>query len=179
VKQARDRSYEVAIIDGPLASHWISKVEQSFENFTFARVDADTIDQLIKKEGELPSKLSEEQEAELKPLFETAVDARKFKIEFKSMSETDSPIVVTQPEFIRRMMEQQKMGGGGFFGAFPETYSMVVNANHAKVGALLETTDADEKQSKVKQLTDLALLSQGLLKGEELNNFIERSIAFI
>ena len=179
VKQAKDRGYQVAIIDGPLASHWISKVEQSFENFTFARVDADTLDQLIKKEGELPSKLSEEQEAELKPLFESSVDSRKFKIEFKSMNETDSPIIVTQPEFIRRMMEQQKMGGGGFFGAFPETYSMVVNANHAKVGELLETADAGEKQTKVKQLTDLALLSQGLLKGEELNNFIERSIEFI
>jgi molecular chaperone HtpG len=95
------------------------------------------------------------------------------------MSETDAPIIVTQPEFIRRMMEQQRMGGGGFFGAFPETYNMVVNANHSKVGSLLETTDADEKKNKVKQLTDLALLSQGLLKGEELNNFIERSIAFI
>ena len=179
VKQAKDRGYQVAIIDGPLAPHWLSKVEQEFENFSFLRVDADTLDQLIQKEGELPSKLSEEQEATLKPLFETAVDARKFKIEFKSMSETDAPIIVTQPEFIRRMMEQQKMGGGGFFGAFPESYSMVVNANHSKVGMLLETADAEEQQTKVKQLTDLALLSQGMLKGEELSNFIERSIAFI
>ncbi len=179
VKQAKDRGYQVAIIDGPLAPHWISKVEQSFENFSFLRVDADTLDQLIQKEGELPSKLTEEQEATLKPLFETAVDARKFKVEFKSMSETDAPIIVTQPEFIRRMLEQQKMGGGGFFGAFPESYSMVVNANHSKVGMLLETTDAEEQQTKVKQLTDLALLSQGMLKGEELSNFIERSIAFI
>ncbi len=179
IKQAKDRGYQVAVIDGPLASHWISKIEQTVENLSFARVDADALDQLIKKEGELPSKLTEEQEATLKPLFETAVDAQKFRIEFKSMSETDAPIIVTQPEFIRRMMEQQKMGGGGFFGAFPETYNLVVNANHAKVGALLETGDEAEKQSKVKQLTDLALLSQGLLKGEELSNFIERSIAFI
>jgi molecular chaperone HtpG len=179
VKQAKDRGYQVAIIDGPLAPHWISKVEQEFENFSFVRVDADTLDQLIQKDGELPSKLTEEQEATLKPLFETAVDARKFRIEFKSMSETDAPIIVTQPEFIRRMMEQQKMGGGGFYGAFPETYSMVVNANHSKVGMLLETANTEEQQTKVKQLTDLALLSQGLLKGEELSNFIERSIAFI
>jgi molecular chaperone HtpG len=179
VKQAKDRGYQVAIIDGPLAPHWISKLEQTHEKLSFARVDADTLDQLIKKDEELPSKLTEEQTAELKPLFETAVDAKKFRVEFKSMSETDAPIIVTQPEFIRRMMEQQRMGGGGFFGAFPETYNMVVNANHSKVGSLLETTDADEKKNKVKQLTDLALLSQGLLKGEELNNFIERSIAFI
>lgn len=180
VKQAKDRGYQVAIIDGPLAPHWISKIEQSFEDFTFARVDADTLDQLIQKEGELPSKMSDEQQATLKPLFETAVvDVKKFKVEFKSMSETDAPIIITQPEFIRRMMEQQKMGGGGFFGAFPETYSLVVNANHEKVNALLVQENEVEKQSKVKQLTDLAMLSQGMLKGEELSNFIERSISFI
>jgi molecular chaperone HtpG len=179
VKQAKDRGYQVAIVDGPLAPHWISKMEQTFENISFARVDADTLDQLIQKEGELPSKLSEEQQQSLKPLFESAVDAQKFKVEFKSMSETDAPIIITQPEFIRRMMEQQKLGGGGFFGAFPETYHLVVNSNHEKVGALLTAEDADAKSSKVKQLTDLALLSQGMLKGEELSKFIERSIAFI
>jgi molecular chaperone HtpG len=179
VKQAKDRGYQVAIVDGPLAPHWISKMEQTFENISFARVDADTLDQLIQKEGELPSKLSEEQQQSLKPLFESAVDAQKFKVEFKSMSETDAPIIITQPEFIRRMMEQQKLGGGGFFGAFPETYNLVVNSNHEKVGALLSTDNGEDKTSKVKQLTDLALLSQGMLKGEELSKFIERSIEFI
>lgn len=95
------------------------------------------------------------------------------------MSETDSPIIVTQPEFVRRMMEQQKYGGGGFFGAFPETYSMVVNANHEKVESLLSLTNDEEKSTKIKQLTDLALLAQGMLKGEDLNKFIERSISFV
>ena len=179
VKQAKDRGYQVAVVDGPLAPHWISKMEQTFENISFARVDADTLDQLIQKEGELPSKLSEEQQQSLKPLFESAVDAQKFKVEFKSMSETDAPIIITQPEFIRRMMEQQKLGGGGFFGAFPETYNLVVNSNHEKVGALLSTDNGEDKTTKVKQLTDLALLSQGMLKGEELSKFIERSIEFI
>lgn len=179
VKQAKDRGYQVAVIDGPLASHWISFMEQKEENLSFARVDADAIDQLIQKDGELPSKLSEEQEATLKPLFETAVDAQKYRVEFKSMSETDAPIIVTQPEFIRRMMEQQRLGGQNFFGAFPETYNLVVNANHPKVGELLETKTEKKRQSKVQQLTDLALLSQGLLKGEELSKFIERSIDFI
>jgi len=179
VKQAKDRGFQVAIIDGPLAVHWISLMEQNFENFTFVRVDADALDQLIQKEGELPAKLTEEQQTSLKPLFESAVDNRKFKIEFKSMSETDSPIIVTQPEFVRRMMEQQKYGGGGFFGAFPETYSMVVNANHEKVESLLSLTNDEEKSTKIKQLTDLALLAQGMLKGEELSQFIERSISFV
>lgn len=179
VKQAKDRGYQVAIIDGPLAPHWISKIEQSIENIQFARVDADTLDQLIQKEGELPSKLTEEQQNSLKPLFESTVNAQKFKVEFKSMAETDAPIIITQPEFIRRMMEQQRTGGGGFFGAFPETYNLVVNANHAKIEGLLQENNEAEKTSKVKQLTDLALLSQGMLKGEELTNFIERSIDFI
>lgn len=179
VKQAKDRGYQVAIIDGPLAPHWISKIEQSIENIQFARVDADTLDQLIQKEGELPAKLTEEQQTTLKPLFESAVNAQKFKVEFKSMAETDAPIIITQPEFIRRMMEQQRNGGGGFFGAFPETYNLVVNANHAKIEGLLQENNEAEKTSKVKQLTDLALLSQGMLKGEELTNFIERSIDFI
>lgn len=179
VKQAKDRGYQVAIIDGPLAPHWISKIEQSIENIQFARVDADTLDQLIQKEGELPVKLTEDQQTTLKPLFESAVNAQKFKVEFKSMAETDAPIIITQPEFIRRMMEQQRTGGGGFFGAFPETYNLVVNANHAKIEGLLQENNEAEKTSKVKQLTDLALLSQGMLKGEELTNFIERSIDFI
>lgn len=179
VKQAKDRGYQVAIIDGPLAPHWISKIEQSIENIQFARVDADTLDQLIQKEGELPAKLTEDQQTTLKPLFESAVNAQKFKVEFKSMAETDAPIIITQPEFIRRMMEQQRTGGGGFFGAFPETYNLVVNANHAKIEGLLQENNEAEKTSKVKQLTDLALLSQGMLKGEELTNFIVRSIDFI
>jgi molecular chaperone HtpG len=179
VKQAKDRGYQVAIIDGPLAPHWISKIEQSIENIQFARVDADTLDQLIQKEGELPAKLTEDQQTTLKPLFESAVNAQKFKVEFKSMAETDAPIIITQPEFIRRMMEQQRTGGGGFFGAFPETYNLVVNANHAKIEGLLQENNEEEKTSKVKQLTDLAMLSQGMLKGEELTNFIERSIDFI
>ncbi|MFN5982948.1 MAG: molecular chaperone HtpG [Fluviicola sp.] len=179
VKQAKDRGYQVAILDGPLASHWIGKVEQLFDNTSYARVDADTLDQLIQKEGEIPSKMSEDDQTALKPLFETAVNAEKFKVEFKSMSETDAPIIITQPEFIRRMMEQQKYGGGGFFGAFPETYNLVVNSNHEKINAIVGLTSEEDKTTKVKQLTDLAMLAQGMLKGEELSSFIERSISFI
>jgi molecular chaperone HtpG len=179
VKQAKDRGYQVVVIDGPLASHWISKVEQTYPELMFARVDGDSLDQLIQKEGELPSKLSEEEQGVLKPIFESSVDSNKFKVEFKSMSETDAPIIVTQPEFIRRMMEQQKYGGGGFFGAFPETYNLIVNSNHPKIGSLLSENEENSRKDKVKQMTDLALLSQGMLKGEQLSAFIERSIEFI
>ena len=175
VKKAKERGYDVIELDGPLAPHWIAKMEQTFENVTFARVDADTLDKLIKKTDEIPSKLSKEEEEKLKPVFESSVNKEKFTVQFESMSEDDAPIIITQPEFIRRMMEQQKMGGGGFYGAFPEMYNLVVNANHPKVNSLL-SKDEDGQKSSVKQLTDLALLAQGMLKGEALDIFIERNI---
>lgn len=179
VKAAKDRGYDVLEISGPLAPHWLQKMEMSLENVSFARVDADTLDKLIKKEEEIPSKLSKEDEEKLKPVFEKIVDGDKFKIQFESMSESDAPIVLTQPEFIRRMMEQQKLGGGGFYGAFPETYQMVINGNHPKINEVLTETDAESQAKKAKQLADLALLSQGMLKGEALTEFVNRSIELV
>lgn len=179
VKAAKDRGYEVLELKGPLASHWIAKMESTLDNVSFARVDADTLDNLIKKDEEIPSKLSKEDEEKLKPVFEGVVDKEKFKIQFESMSESEAPIVLTQPEFIRRMQEQQQLGGAGFMGAFPETYNLVVNSNHAKVGAILSESDEAVKTNKAKQLADLAMLSQGMLKGEALTNFVNRSIDLI
>jgi molecular chaperone HtpG len=178
VKNAKDRGYDVIVLDGPLVPHWIQKMEMSNENVSFARVDADTLDKLIKKTDEIPSKLSKEDEEKLKPVFESSVNKDKFRVEFESMSESEAPIIITQPEFIRRMMEQQRTGGGGFMGAFPETYQLVVNSNHPKVNELLQA-DENVRSEKAKQLADLALLSQGLLKGADLNSFIERSIELV
>lgn len=179
VKKANDRGYDVLSFESPLTPHWISKMEQTFENITFARVDADTLDKLIKKDEELPSKLSKDDEEKLKPVFEDALNNKdKFTVQFESMSASESPIIITQPEFIRRMMEQQRMGGGGFFGAFPERYNIVVNSNHEKISEVLNANDGERGQ-KVKQLTDLALLSQGMLTGEALDSFIERSIELV
>ena len=178
VKKAKERGYDVLNMDSPLAPHWIAKMEQDVENIVFSRVDADTLDKLIAKDEELPSKLSKEDEEALKPLFESTVDNQKFTVMFESMSASESPIIITQPEFIRRMMEQQKLGGGGFMGVFPEKYNLVVNANHPKVSEVL-SAETESKQAKVKQLTDLALLSQGMLKGESLDAFIERSIELV
>jgi molecular chaperone HtpG len=175
IKKAKERGYDVLLLDGPLIPHWIGKLEQTFENVTFKRVDADTLDKLIQKTEELPSKLSKEDEEKLKPVFEESVNKEKFSVQFESMSETDAPIIITQSEFIRRMKEQQRLGGGGFYGAFPEMYNLVVNANHPKVGLLLQKSD-NERTEAVKQLTDLALLAQGMLKGEALDKFIERNI---
>jgi molecular chaperone HtpG len=178
VKKAKDRGYDVLHLDGPLAAHWISKMEQSLENVSFVRVDSDSLDKLIKKTDEIPSKLSKEDEEKLKPVFESNVVKEKFTVQFESMSDSEAPIIITQPEFIRRMMEQQRMGGGGFYGAFPEMYNLTINSNHPVVGSLLNKSD-DEKQAVTKQLVDLALLAQGMLKGEALDQFIQRNIEHI
>jgi len=163
-------------LDGPLTPHWIQKLEQMHEKTHFSRVDSDSLDKLIDKDEEVPSKLSKAEEEKLKPIFEGAVNKEKFMVQLQSMPETDAPIIITQPEFIRRMMEQQRMGGGGFYGAFPESYQLVVNGNHPVMGKLLKMKSA-RQQDTVKQLVDLAMLSHGLLKGEALTQFIERSVS--
>jgi len=179
VKKAKERGYDVIELAGPLAPHWISKLESQSENISFTRVDADTLDKLIKKDEELPSKLDKAQEDGLKEVMEGFVPKDKFSVQFESMLDTEGPILITQPEFIRRMMEQQKMGGGaGMFGAFPEIHNLVVNGNHPKVTELVLETKEVQAQ-KLKQLTDLAMLSQGMLKGEALNSFIERNIELV
>jgi molecular chaperone HtpG len=176
VKKAKERGYDVLHLEGPLVPHWIAKLESEVENVAFARVDADTLDKLIQKTDDLPSKLSKEDEEKLQPLFENSVNKQKFTVKFESMSEDDAPVIITQPEFIRRMMEQQRMGGGGFYGAFPEMYNLIVNANHSKIQTILAKPE-EERPSMIKQLADLALLGQGMLKGSELDQFIERSIS--
>jgi len=175
VKKAKDRGYKVLEMNGPLVSHWIARLEQDMENVAFARVDSDTLDNLIKKTDEIVSKISKEDEEKLKPVFETAVNKDKFSVQMTALNDDDAPIVITQPEFIRRMMEQQRTGGAGFFGAFPEMYNLVVNTNHPKVVSLLEKSEETQTEN-VRQLTDLAMLSQGMLKGVALDQFIERTI---
>jgi len=179
VKKAKERGYEVLVLEGPLAPHWISKLEQTFENISFARVDADSLDKLIQKTDEIPSKLTKDDEEKLKPLFEAQVNKEKFTVQFESMSEQEAPIIITQPEFIRRMMEQQKLGGGGgFYGAFPEMFNLTVNANHPAIAKLLGQ-EAEAQTESTKQLVDLAMLAQGLLKGAALDAFIQRNIEHI
>ncbi len=179
IKKAQERGYDVIKMEGPLSSHWIAKLESENANLSFARVDADTLDNLIKKDEEIPSKLSSDEEAKIKPAFLTALkEDKKYEVQFAAMQSNDAPIIITQPEFIRRMMEQQRLGGGGFFGVFPEKYNVVVNANHDKIVQLVNESD-ETRGEKAKQLVDLALLAQGMLKGEELNAFIERSIELV
>jgi len=157
-----------------------TQLEEKLENVTFSRVDADTIEKLIQKEEVLPSNLSEDQEKELKPVIEGVVPKEKFNVVFESLDETSSPMMITRPEFMRRMKEMQEVGGGGGFGGnFPEMYNLVVNANHPLTSKILMEQDKEKQSQLAKQATDLALLSQGMLKGSDLTNFINRSVDLI
>lgn len=176
IQTATDRSYDVVVLDTPIASHLISKLEQKEDKLSFARVDADTIDKLIQKDEEIPSKLSDDEKEKLKPIIEGSVEKEKFNVQFESMSENDRPIIITQSEFMRRMKEQQMSGGGNMFGGMmPEMYNMVVNANHPLITDLKDLEETKQKET-VGQLIDLALLSQNMLKGEAMSKFIQRSV---
>ncbi len=181
VQAAKDKAYDVLLLDGPLAPHFISKLEQMDANISFARVDADTLDKLIKKGDDVSSKLTKEEEEKLLPVFEGVTAAEKYKVSLEPMEANDAPITITQPEFIRRMMEQQKLGGGGMnmFGAFPEMYQVAVNTNHPKVLSILAEADADTQKAKANMLWSLSLLQQGMLQGEALDKFVKDSIALV
>lgn len=179
IKEAQDRGYKVIHLDGPLVSHLMSKLEQSEDKVQFARVDSDTIDKLIQKEEAAPSKLSDEEKEKIKPVFEGLVEKDKFMVQFEPMNENSMPIIVTQSEFMRRMREQQQAGGGAMFGSMPEMYNLVVNENHPLVGSMIQNPDSDESKAKVSQMIDLALLSQGMLKGEKLSQFLQRSVEIL
>jgi len=179
IKEAQNRGYKVIHLDGPLVSHLMSKLEQSEDKVQFARVDSDTIDKLIQKEEAAPSKLSDEEKEKIKPVFEGLVEKDKFMVQFEPMNENSMPIIVTQSEFMRRMREQQQAGGGAMFGSMPEMYNLVVNENHPLVGSMIQNPDSDESKAKVSQMIDLALLSQGMLKGEKLSQFLQRSVEIL
>ncbi len=180
VEDANERGYDVLIMDSPLTSHLIQKLEMKL-GVSFSRVDGDTLDKLIAKDEEIPSKLSKEEEEKIKPIFESNVETGKFTVVFESMSEKDKPVIITQSEFMRRLKEQQALGGGGMhmMGNMPEMYNLVVNSNHPLVSKILQEKDEDKKNELTKQTIDLAMLSNGLLKGKQLSDFINRSLELI
>ena len=180
INRAREKNYEVIELDGPLASHLISKIESSNSDVQFSRVDADTIEKLIEKEDKTPSILSEEEEKSLKEIVEKKLDDKKFNIQVESLSSNDAPFIITQSEFMRRMKEQQQLSGGmNVFGELPESYNLAVNSNHPISSTLLNESNENVQAELIKQVLDLALLSQGLLKGKNLTEFIARSVSII
>ena len=179
IQAAKDKGYTVLLLDSPIISHLIQKLESSKENLSFARVDGDAIENLIQKDEATVSKLSEEETEKLKPMIEEAVTDEKYSVQLEAMDSKGLPFVLTQPEFMRRMKEMQQTGGGGMMGSFPEMYTLLVNTNHSLLGQILNTKTTKKRERLIRQGLDLARLSQNLLKGEELTAFIQRSLDLI
>lgn len=181
IDAAKEKGYEVLLLDSPIVSHLIQKLEGSKENIHFARVDADQIDNLIKKEEAKISKLSDKEIEELKPIIEEIIPKKTYSIQLEAMDSSANPFIITQPEFMRRMKEMQATGGGGFMGMgnFPDMYNLVVNTNNELVGKILATKTKKKQEALIKQAFDLAKLSQNLLHGEDLTKFIKRSFELI
>jgi len=173
---ATAKGYEVVVLDSPIVSHLIQKLEADNENLIFTRVDADHIDKLIQKEETQISKLSEEEKEKLKGSIETVVPKENYSVQLEALESNSAPFIITQPEFMRRMKEMSATSGGGMFGMgnFPEMYNLVVNTNSDLATTILNSSEEIQKDL-VKQALDLAKLSQGLLKGEELTSFVKRS----
>jgi molecular chaperone HtpG len=180
VEAAKNKGYDVLQMDGVIDSHFVNFLEYKLENMSFVRVDADTADNLIKKEDKRPILISEEEQNAIKELTEKAVEKEKYFVQLEGLSESDAPALITRPEFMRRMKEMAATGGGyEFMGSMGEQFNLIMNANHPLMKKVLNASSEEEKQKMIRQAVDLAMLSQGLLKGEALSGFIRRSVELI
>ena len=181
IQEATAKGYEVLVLDSPIIAHLMQKLEGGDAKVKFSRVDADHVDNLIKKDDNIISKLSDEEKEKLKPIIEAAVPKETYTVQLEAMDSSSSPFIITVPEFMRRMKEMQASGGGGMMGMgnFPDMYNLVVNTNSPLVSEILNTKTAKKQTRLISQAFDLAKLSQNLLHGEELTNFIKRSYELI
>ncbi len=181
IQAAKEKGYEVLLMDSPIVSHLLQKLESSKEKLSFVRVDSDHVNNLIKKEDDAISKLSDEEKEKLQSDFEKVIPKEKYSIQLEAMDSNAAPLIITQPEFMRRMKEMQQTGGGGMFGMgnMPEMYNLVVNTNHPLISEILNSKTEKKQERLIKQSLDLARLSQNLLKGEELTAFIKRSFDMV
>jgi len=180
IQSANKKGYDVLLMNSPIDNHFISGLEQKLEKTSLKRVDSDVADKLIKKDDAPAHVLTEEQSTKVKEIFEKAINKPIYKVELESMNPEELPVTVTMDEFMRRMKEMAAMGGGmGFYGSMPDNYKVVINANHKLISKILEQENADGQSQLAKQAFDLALLSQGLLTGAELTEFVNRSVNLI
>ncbi len=179
IRLAKEKGYKVLILDSPIISHLIQKLESGEKNISFSRVDSDTLDNLIKKEEKSISKLDDKQQDKLKGYLEEMIPKDKFTLQLEALDSNTVPFMITQPEFMRRMKDMQSTGGGGMFGNMPEMYNVIVNTNSNLISNILSVKTKNKRERLIKQSLDLAKLSQNLLKGEDLTNFIKRSFDLI
>jgi len=176
VQSAKKEGYDVLVMDNILDNHFMQHLEMKVDKITFVRVDSETIDKLVEKDTERESVLSEKNQEKVKEIFRNALGDHKEKIELKAMSPEDMPVVITKPEFMRRMMEMQAMQGGQF-ADFPEMYQIVVNTNHPLIAdKLINMRNEEKKVHFAKYLQKLALLNQNMLTGEEMSEFVHMSV---
>lgn len=182
IANAEKRSYDVLLMDGPLDNHFISQLEQKLEKTSLKRIDSDVLDKLIEKDVVIESVLTEDESKTVKELFDKAIDKTTMNVEVTGLSPDELPVTVTMDEFMRRMKDMSKMGGGGmmgFYGNLPDNYKVSVNGNHKLIKKLLATDDEGTQKRLARQAFDLALLSQGMLTGADLTAFVERSVDLI
>ena len=176
IENAKNKGYNVLLMDGILDSHFISTYEQKYGDCQFARVDSASIDKLIEKEGDSnESKLNDEQKENIKKAFENVIDKITFNVEFSNLGENDAPVEIIQNEFMRRMKDMSMMSGGmQMWGSMPDSYTLMLNANNPVVAGLADKSE-EEQKDVIKRMYDLARLSKNLLKGKDLNEFVKRS----
>ncbi|RQO30594.1 molecular chaperone HtpG [Taibaiella sp. KBW10] len=181
IQSATKKDYDVLLMDGPLDNHFISQLENKLEKTRLKRVDADVVDKLIEKEHQYESVLTEEQSNNVKAIFEKTINNSTMSVEVAAMSPEDLPVTITMDEFMRRMKDMSKMGGGmmNFYGSLPDSYKVSVNSNNKLIQKIVETNDETQKEQLTRQAFDLALLSQGLLTGEALTAFVQRSVSLM
>jgi len=179
IQSANKKGYDVLQMDSPIDPHFISHLERKLEKTALKRIDSDVADKLIDKNEEISLVLTDEQKTSVKDVFEKAIHNGNMKVEVEAMSPGEFPVTVTMDEFMRRMKEMAKMGGGmGFYGAMPDNYKVAINGNHKLIDRILKAEPAMQAQL-AKQAFDLAMLSQGMLTGADLTEFVNRSIELI
>ncbi|MFT4062041.1 MAG: molecular chaperone HtpG [Edaphocola sp.] len=182
IKAAERKGYDVLVMDSPIDNHFIGQLEQKLEKTTLKRVDADVVDKLIEKDTKIESVLSEDESNTVKELFEKAINNNAtMNVAVEGLSPDELPVTVTMDEFMRRMKDMAKTGGGmmGFYGNLPDNYKVSVNGNHKVVRHILEEKDEATRERLARQAFDLALLSQGMLTGADLTAFVNRSVDLI
>ncbi|HEY1024532.1 MAG TPA: molecular chaperone HtpG, partial [Sphingobacteriaceae bacterium] len=180
IQSANKKDYDVMQMNSPIDNHFISHLEQKLEKTSLKRVDSDVIDKLIQKDDTPAHVLTEEQTTAVKSIFEGAIKNANMKVEVESLNPDELPVHVTMDEFMRRMKDMAQMGGGmSFYGSMPDNYKVAINGNHPLITRIVNTENQEEQSKLAKQAFDLALLSQGMLTGAELTEFVKRSVQMI
>jgi molecular chaperone HtpG len=181
ISSAKKYSYDVLVLDGMLDSHWANHLEQKLEKVSLKRVDADVADKLVEKEEKRESVLGEEEQNKLKDIFTKAVDNTHANVNLEALATDEMPVLITKNEFMRRMADMAKTGGGQYamFGAMPENFQVTINTNHPAMNQILAQSDEEAQKQMALQAYDIALLGQDMLSGKRLTAFLERSVGML